>query len=56
MEAQRKVEITEGDITIAMYGVSHTDKSIPEVLEIMKGILHAWGYVFDGDLEVVEND
>ena len=49
-----KIVIEQYSHTIT-YEVAHNDVSMEEMLEIFERILHATGYVFSGNLEIVDD-
>lgn len=49
-----KITIEQYEHTIT-YSVKHNDVSMEEMLEILERMLQATGYVFSGNLEIVDN-
>jgi hypothetical protein len=48
-----KITVEQYEHTIT-YSVKHNDVNIEEMLEILERMLQATGYVFSGNLEIVE--
>ena len=49
-----KITIEQYEHTVT-YSVKHNDVSMEEMLEILERMLQATGYVFSGNLEIVDN-
>ena len=49
-----KITVEQYDHTIT-YSVKHNDVNIEEMLEILERMLQATGYVFSGNLEIVDD-
>lgn len=53
METNKNVSVTENGITITISGQADNEMSLSEVLGVIESALLAWGYRFNGDLDIV---
>lgn len=55
MNDKTSITITQGSRTVGCT-IPHIDITITELLEIYAGLLKTLGYVFDGEIGIIDNE